>query len=63
ELFGHVRGAFTDARSERIGRFELAHQGTLFLDEIANLSLASQASLLHVLEEGVVERVGVRSRL
>ncbi|MHB1544464.1 MAG: sigma-54-dependent transcriptional regulator [Gammaproteobacteria bacterium] len=58
ELFGHVRGAFTDARSERIGRFELAHQGTLFLDEIANLSLASQASLLHVLEEGQIERVG-----
>ncbi len=58
ELFGHVRGAFTDARSERIGRFELAHQGTLFLDEIANLSLASQASLLHALEEGFIERVG-----
>ena len=58
ELFGHVRGAFTDARSERIGRFELAHRGTLFLDEIANLSAASQASLLHALEEGFIERVG-----
>ncbi len=58
ELFGHVRGAFTDARSERIGRFELASRGTLFLDEIANLSLASQASLLHALEEGQIERVG-----
>lgn len=58
ELFGHVRGAYTDARTERVGRFELAHRGTLFLDEIANLSLSSQASLLHVLEEGIVERVG-----
>ena len=58
ELFGHVRGAFTDARGERIGRFELANQGTLFLDEIANLSLSSQASLLHVLEESAFERVG-----
>ena len=58
ELFGHVRGAFTDARNERIGRFELAHKGTLFLDEIANLSPASQASLLHALEEGFIERVG-----
>ncbi len=58
ELYGHVRGAFTDARSDRVGRFELAHGGTLFLDEIANLSPASQASLLHALEEGRIERVG-----
>ncbi len=58
ELYGHVRGAFTDARSERLGRFELANQGTLFLDEIANLSPVSQASLLHALEEGRIERVG-----
>lgn len=58
ELFGHVQGAFTDAKSDRIGRFELADGGTLFLDEIANLSLAMQAKLLHVLETGEMERVG-----
>ncbi|MEO8218727.1 MAG: sigma-54 dependent transcriptional regulator [Acidobacteriota bacterium] len=58
ELFGHVKGAFTDARSDRIGRFELADGGTLFLDEIANLSLNQQAKLLRVLETGEFERVG-----
>lgn len=58
ELFGHVRGAFTDARTDRIGRFELAHGGTLFLDEIANVPLAQQAKLLRVLESGELERVG-----
>lgn len=58
ELFGHVRGAFTDARSDRIGRFELAHGGTLFLDEIANVPLSQQAKLLRVLESGEMERVG-----
>ncbi|HVR44407.1 MAG TPA: sigma-54 dependent transcriptional regulator [Thermoanaerobaculia bacterium] len=58
ELFGHVRGAFTDARSDRVGRFELAEGGTLFLDEIANLSTAQQAKLLRVLEMGEYERVG-----
>ncbi|HUP64678.1 MAG TPA: sigma-54 dependent transcriptional regulator [Thermoanaerobaculia bacterium] len=58
ELFGHVRGAFTDARSDRVGRFELAEGGTLFIDEIANLSLAQQAKLLRVLEAGEYERVG-----
>ena len=58
ELFGHVRGAFTDAKSDRIGRFELAHGGTLFLDEIANVPLAQQAKLLRVLESGELERVG-----
>lgn len=63
ELFGHVRGAFTDARSDRVGRFEMADRGTLFLDEIANLPLAQQATLLRVLETGEVERVGTsRSR-
>ena len=58
ELFGHVKGAFTDAKSDRIGRFELAHGGTLFLDEIANIPLAQQAKLLRVLESGEMERVG-----
>ncbi len=58
ELFGHVKGAFTDARADRVGRFELAHQGTLFLDEIANVPLPQQAKLLRVLETGELERVG-----
>jgi DNA-binding NtrC family response regulator len=58
ELFGHVKGAFTDARTDRIGRFELADQGTIFLDEIGNLPLRQQAKLLRVIESGEVERVG-----
>jgi DNA-binding NtrC family response regulator len=58
ELFGHVRGAFTDAKSDRAGRFELAHEGTLFLDEIANVPMSQQAKLLRVLESGEFERVG-----
>ena len=58
ELFGHVRGAFTDAKTERVGRFELANSGTLFLDEIANVPLSQQAKLLRVLETGEMERVG-----
>jgi DNA-binding NtrC family response regulator len=58
ELFGHVKGAFTDAKSDREGRFELADGGTLFLDEIANVPLAQQAKLLRVLETGEFERVG-----
>jgi DNA-binding NtrC family response regulator len=58
ELFGHVRGAFTDARTDRIGRFEMADGGTLFLDEIANVPLRQQAKLLRVLETGQMERVG-----
>ena len=58
EIFGHVKGAFTDARSDRIGRFELATEGTLFLDEIANIPLRQQAKLLRVLETGELERVG-----
>ena len=58
ELFGHVKGAFTDARADRVGRFELADKGTLFLDEIANVPLKQQARLLRVLESGEMERVG-----
>ncbi|MGA7342786.1 MAG: sigma-54 dependent transcriptional regulator [Terracidiphilus sp.] len=58
EIFGHVKGAFTDARTDRVGRFELANGGTLFLDEIANVPLRQQAKLLRVLESGELERVG-----
>jgi DNA-binding NtrC family response regulator len=58
EIFGHVKGAFTDARTDRIGRFELANGSTLFLDEIANIPLRQQAKLLRVLETGELGRVG-----
>jgi DNA-binding NtrC family response regulator len=58
EMFGHVKGAFTDAKADRIGRFELADGGTLFLDEIANIPVAQQARLLRVLEGGEFERLG-----
>ena len=58
ELFGHVKGAFTDAHADRIGRFELASGGTLFLDEIANIPVRQQSKLLRVLETGELERVG-----
>ncbi len=58
EMFGHVKGAFTDAKSDRIGRFELADDGTLFLDEIANIPPSQQPKLLRVLEDGELERVG-----
>jgi DNA-binding NtrC family response regulator len=58
EMFGHVRGAFTDAKTDRIGRFETADGGTLFLDEIANIPYPQQAKLLRVVEDGELERVG-----
>jgi DNA-binding NtrC family response regulator len=58
ELFGHVKGAFTDAKTDRVGCFELADRGTLFLDEIANVGLKQQAKLLRVLETGELQRVG-----
>jgi transcriptional regulator with PAS, ATPase and Fis domain len=58
EMFGHLKGAFTDAKENRIGRFEMAEQGTLFLDELANIPMAQQAKLLRVLEERKFEVVG-----
>lgn len=58
ELFGHVKGAFTDAKTDRVGRFEMAEGGTLFLDEIANISMNLQSKLLRAIETGEFERVG-----
>lgn len=58
ELFGHVRGAYTDARQDRVGRFELADAGTLFLDEIGNLPMEQQPKLLRAIEDGEFERLG-----
>jgi DNA-binding NtrC family response regulator len=58
EMFGHVKGAFTDAKSDRVGYFELADRGTLFLDEIGNLAMPQQAKLLRAIESGEIQRVG-----
>ena len=58
EMFGHVKGAFTDAREDRIGRFEQANNGTIFLDEIGDLSLESQVKLLRIIQDGMFERLG-----
>ncbi|MCW3173899.1 nitric oxide reductase transcriptional regulator NorR [Shewanella subflava] len=59
ELFGHVKGAFTGATKDRMGKFELAHQGTLFLDEVGELSLELQAKLLRVIQDGEIQRLGL----
>ncbi len=58
ELFGHIRGAFTDAAADRVGRFEYAHGGTLFLDEVGDTPMATQIKLLRVLENGEITRIG-----
>ena len=62
EMFGHVRGAFTDARADRKGRFELAHGGTIFLDEIGDLDPASQVKMLRVLQDRTFEVLGSSQR-
>lgn len=63
ELFGHVKGAYTGAESDRIGRFEAAHNGTLFLDEIGDIPLSVQVKLLRVLEEKMIQRVGANKSI
>jgi transcriptional regulator with PAS, ATPase and Fis domain len=63
ELFGHVKGAYTGAESDRIGRFEAAHKGTIFLDEIGDIPLSVQVKLLRVLEERMIQRVGANKSI
>ncbi|WP_300461589.1 sigma 54-interacting transcriptional regulator [Desulfobacula sp.] len=63
ELFGHVKGAYTGAESDRIGRFEAAHEGTIFLDEIGDIPLSVQVKLLRVLEERMIQRVGANKSI
>ncbi len=63
ELFGHVRGAFSGAQADRVGRFQAADEGTLFLDEIGDMDVTLQAKLLRVLEEGVIEPLGTNRRI
>ena len=63
ELFGHVKGAYTGAENDRIGRFEAAHKGTLFLDEIGDIPLSVQVKLLRVLEEKMIQRVGTNNSI
>jgi transcriptional regulator with GAF, ATPase, and Fis domain len=63
ELFGHVKGAYTGADSDRIGRFEAAHKGTIFLDEIGDIPLSVQVKLLRVLEEKMIQRVGANKSI
>jgi two-component system nitrogen regulation response regulator NtrX len=58
ELFGHVKGAFTSAVKDRLGKFEVANKGTIFLDEIGDMSLSAQAKVLRALQEGIITRVG-----
>ena len=62
-LFGHKKGAFTDAREDRVGRFESAENGTLFLDEIGNITLAQQYKLLTVLQERKITRLGTNAQI
>jgi two-component system nitrogen regulation response regulator NtrX len=61
ELFGHIKGAFTSAVKDRLGKFEVANKGTIFLDEIGDMSLSAQAKVLRALQEGIITRVGAEN--